>query len=612
MNTSSRVSISAVLLVLSSFALYADVGIAVYESKGPDSRKMSAGHIALIATGLCAEGMDRIRECNSDETPGIVIHRYAALAVGYPGTIMVVPLPVHLVAATDPLHAPVLSSGGTLEAMQIEYWRDHLRPYIQPLSEEQYRQMRARDEKFDAGRTFRRIVSFEYLGMLFGGRGAKHYDSEPYALRDPKTRELVPNGRWREVVGANHQRSMTFVTARTTVDQEKRLIDFLRKFSAGTFNALSDNCSDFARTGLLAVFRDSGLHFRPRAMGFANAWITSPISVATDFTGFIKRTRLPSQVEFHPMLAGTRRPTLTITSLARGTLIPNPQQGKIVFGIKVGFNIINPLVIATAFGVDEASRFVNLERLVHQQSGGNLSELAGQVAADPAARERLRPVIRREQMRVFGTPECWERKRQEFRTVAAAALERGALRSIEVDSMLESGRPFVLPRIYEKTARDMHKGGDLVAGTVPCVSPDCSGGIVMAFLPSSQSATPAGAGSWHPAKVPDRAGILEMAQSSRPVERESAFRLMTSVVNFDLASDGINRRTTERFDRDWHLFLEVAESNGIAVTRGDSVESCSCRAYDSGEAKRDAYGRSSNLPGYVARQVRNILYSPAR
>lgn len=158
----------------------------------------------------------------------------------------------------------------------------------------------------------------------------------------------------------------------------------------------------------------------------------------------------------------------------------------------------------------------------------------------------------------------------------------------------------------------MHKGGDLVAGTAPCVSAECSGGVVMAFLPSSQLAAPAGSGSWHPAKAPDRKGILEMAQSSQPVQRESAFRLMTSVINFDLASDGINRRTTGRFDRDWELFLQVAESNGIAVTRGGSVESCSCQAYDAGEAKRDAYAKSSSLPGYVGRQVRNIVYSPAR
>lgn len=449
---SSPASIFAALLTLSSIAcvpLYGNVGIAIYESKGPDSRKMSAGHIALISTGLCAEGIDQIRECSPGETPGIVIHRYAGLASGYQGTIMVVPLPAHLVASADTRNAPVLSSEGTLEAMQIEYWHDHLQPFLRPLSNEQYQQLRAQAEKFDAGRTFRRIVGFEYVARLFSGRGDKHHDTESFALLDPKTKALVPNGRWREVIGANHQRSMTFVTARTGVDEEKRLIGFLRQFSAATFNPLSDNCSDFAQAGLLTVFGNSGLRFRPRALEFANAWITSPISVASDFSRFIKRTQLPSEVEYLPMLAGTRRPTLPITSLARGTLIPNPQQGKAVFGVKIVFNVINPLLIMTAFGIDEASHFVNLESLVHQQSGRALSELAGQVAADRSAKELLRPVIRREQMRVFGTPECWERKRREFRSVAAAAVEQGALQPVEAGSMLKSGRPFVLPRIYE-------------------------------------------------------------------------------------------------------------------------------------------------------------------
>jgi hypothetical protein len=191
-------------LFLTSGALHADVGIVVYESKGVDARRTSNGHVALIATNLCAEGIDEVRACRSGEEPGVVVTRYANLAYGYDRSVFVAPIRDHFMATTDVHLIPALSSGGTLDAMQIEYWREHLRPYLPPLSEEQYQEIERDLGRFDLGRTFRKLISMELLiGVLSPQK--KKYPTEPIALIDPLTQELIPNGRWREAIGAAHR-----------------------------------------------------------------------------------------------------------------------------------------------------------------------------------------------------------------------------------------------------------------------------------------------------------------------------------------------------------------------------------------------------------------------
>ncbi|MDQ6708448.1 MAG: hypothetical protein M3Z85_21020, partial [Acidobacteriota bacterium] len=449
----------------------ADVGIVIYESKGVDARRTDTGHIALISTTLCAEGIDRLRACRPGERSGAVITRYANLASNYAKTVFVTPVLDHFSATDDLDLVPALSSGGTLESMQIDYWRHHLRTYFPPLSQQEYQAMKEQSEKFDAARLVRQVLTFEFLGTVLGSH-KKHYPTEPFAIIDPATRELIPNGRWREAVGVQHMRNAVIVTAPATPEQERALIDYIQGPDVQPFQVLTNNCSDFVKYGLMAVYADSGLRFRPSALQVADAWITSPIAVATDFLSFVKREKLPIAVTAAPMFAGTRRVSAPITSISRGALIPNTSQGKIAFALKIYINTLNPLLGLTSFAVDGVSRFADLQELVHRRGGGDLSLLENRIASDPQSSAEARNSLRREQNRVFGTSSCWKAKREQFATLAAQATEFGVLTPAENTLLLKRSRPFLLPRLYESNAAARHSAGILMAGMQDCLPPD--------------------------------------------------------------------------------------------------------------------------------------------
>jgi len=295
----------------------ANVGVVIYQSKGADARRTSTGHIALIATSLCPGGIDHLRRCDPGEEPGAIVTRYANVAFGSVQSLFVAPIRDHFTATSDPDAVPALSSGGTLEAMQMEYWRLHLKQYLPAVSQEQYRVMREELDRFDAGRTFRRTITMDYLIALLGPH-KKRYETEPIAILHPDTGEMIPNGRWRESIGVQHMRSSIIITASTTPDQEERLLSYVRDTNVGKFNAITDNCSDFVANSLLAVFGDSGLRMTPRILHVADAWINTPIAVATDFLVYAKRQDVLLRVQLVPMIAGTRRPTAAITSISRG------------------------------------------------------------------------------------------------------------------------------------------------------------------------------------------------------------------------------------------------------------------------------------------------------
>lgn len=591
----------------------ADVGIVVYESKGVDARRTDTGHVALIVTDLCAEGIDSLRDCKQGEPQGAVITRYANLAPGYTNTVFAVPILDHFTATADPKLVPAISSGGTLETMQMEYWRRHLKPYFPPLSQEQYEAMRDEAERFDFGRTVRQVMTFEFLGTVLGAH-KKRYPTEPFALIDPLTKELIPNGRWREAIGAGHIRRSMIITTQASPERARSLITYIQGPNTQPFNVLSDNCSDFVKGALIAVFPESKPRFRARSLEIADAWITSPLAVATDFLSYLNREKVPIHVSVVPMMAGTRRPTASITSISRGALIPNTSQGKIAFALKVYINTLNPLLGITTIAVDQLSGFADLQRLVHERGGGSLSEITNRIADDPKNATESRQALRREQVRVFGTSGCWKAKQSQFTTVTAQAMELGVLSRAETLVLLKRGRPFLLPRIYERAAV-RNSNESLIAGIQACVNSEavdtaeCGLNRTEPPIAPSFSGPPLGF-------VPSRNSIPEMSGSGDRMQQIVAFKLMTSIVNYDLSSEPAVRRISERFDPDWNLFLQVAQQNGVHLPADgpvrESVEACSCREFDNGTAKNDILGEERLLTRRLARQGRELVLGPSR
>jgi hypothetical protein len=362
------------------------------------------------------------------------------------------------------------------------------------------------------------------------------------------------------------------ITVQTSPEQENRLIAFVGAVNKQPFQAVADNCSDFVERGLSTVFEDAGLRFRPRIVNVADVWVANPLRVATDFLSFARHQRLPLQVEVVPMIAGTRRPTAPIRSMLRGALVPDPSQGKLMFGVKVAINILNPLLGAAAYGVDKLSRFADLEQLAHERAGGELSRLTNETETNGAVGSlENKQALRREQVRVFGTSVCWKAKEEQFAQLAARGHELEVISAAEGALLLKRDRPFLLPQYYTRTAG---------------------------------------------ASGASRPEIGKMADSDNLDSQLSAFRTMLAVINYNLSSDPVRRRDAEEFDADWELFLHTAEMVGLRVPEGsparDSVVACSCREFDSGTASRDAFADRRNGRARAARFARALVFARAR
>ncbi len=116
--------------------------------------------------------------------------------------------------------------------------------------------------------------------------------------------------------------------------------------------------------------------------------------------------------------------------------------------------------------------------------------------------------------------------------------------------------------------------------------------------------------------VPGRPEIREMADSSNAEEHLLAFKLMTSIINYDLSSEPVHRRISEAFDQDWKLLLEVSQKIGLHLPgerlMREPVAICSCREFDEGKAKQDAFGEGQSYWHWLARESREMVFGANR
>jgi len=173
--------------------------------------------------------------------------------------------------------------------------------------------------------------------------------------------------------------------------------------------------------------------------------------------------------------------------------------------------------------------------------------------------------------------------------------------------MLKMGRPFLLPRLYERTAAALQHEGMLVTGMQSATL------AAEHFLPAEIGQESVKTAS---AVVPGRPEIRDMADSDQPDKRLLAFKLMTSVINYDLSAEPVHRRISQAFDEDWRLYLEVAQKNGLRLPGEtpphEPIESCSCRQFDEGKAVLDAFGEADGFWNWLGRESRSTAFGANR
>jgi hypothetical protein len=195
--------------------------------------------------------------------------------------------------------------------------------------------------------------------------------------------------------------------------------------------------------------------------------------------------------------------------------------------MKTYFNFLNPLLGLTGFTVDQFSRLANLPHLVHDCGSGDLMRMATNSQACSGKVEV------RDRARVFGTSSCWKGKQEVFQKLASQAVEHGLIRKQEEALTLRRDRPFLLPRLYERSA--VASQDQPVAAAINCFLPGCAGvssrpGVSVPAAQPALDGTP----------VPGRPQVRLMAESADQTPRETAFKLMASVINYDLSSEPTN------------------------------------------------------------------------
>jgi hypothetical protein len=208
----------------------ADAGIVLNESLDTSvARITGSGHSAVYLSRICPDNSPvKMRLCRPGEQ-GSVLSNYTTLGEDQPYEWNIVPLSVYLYGVEDPRNQPLVSSKEIKAAL-----------------EERYRE--------------------RYLSAICTGK-----------------RCLTSNGsEWREMVGATLERSLYMFVVKTSLEQDRALIDqFNAAPNVDHFNGLTRNCADFTRRVMNSYF--------PHAVSpdYINDFlITTPKAVAHSLTRY--------------------------------------------------------------------------------------------------------------------------------------------------------------------------------------------------------------------------------------------------------------------------------------------------------------------------------------
>jgi hypothetical protein len=352
----------------------ADVGIVLNESLDTSvARITGSGHSAVFLSRICPDGPVKLRLCAPHEQ-GSVMSNYTTLGEDQPFEWNIVPLSVFVYGVQDPQNRPLFASWKIKGALETNYRESVLRDYCQT-----------------------------HKCQTSGG------------------------AEWREMVGADSERTLYILVVSTTVAQDQALIEkFNNAPNVNHFNGMRRNCADFTKDVLNTYFPHSAHRNAINDFG-----MTSPKGVARSFAGYAHGQ---PEAEYHVMhfaqLPGT---TKRSTECREGTeqlyhskklLVPMAFFAWHELPIAVGSYVLtgrfNP---EHEFEQHATVREVELDRQITlAKEDANLTS---------AQLSQLEDAKRAERVSVVGSPQEWDDYRAQFELIIAQAIESGTISSRE-------------------------------------------------------------------------------------------------------------------------------------------------------------------------------------
>jgi len=544
------------------------IGVVLQEAVGAGETLTSAGHLTMIATNLCADGIRRIRRCDDREPRGVVIGRYSRIASNLDIDWMVLPLNIALFGAPNYDDAPLLSTPEINRALQLQYWRKMLQEEIPTLSDDEYDRIHKAKSTITAGKVISDVL---IIGLISKLMDRKEAAEQSVAISNPENGDWIPAGRWMESIGIRGHRGSVAFLVESSQTQEERMLTYLDSLpnDQSKFNDLHANCADFSRDVLSEVFTDPPIKFQSKLTNPADVFglVTSPITISKGLLKYAQKQKKNLQVVFLPEDAGTNAPTSTPRTLAHGILVPDTSRGKVAFLLKLIITKLNWMIPASAITADLISQPMNINKEIHAYP-----ESIDQLRLNHSDEDDSLPTLqekRLDQILTFGTENCWNSARQEFKEIAKTSNDKELDTAVPGWIAIQSLSKHGLEAFYDEQNQLRVRLGNETSGIT-------------------------------------RNNILDYRNDSN-LSPALALKLAAATLHYDLASSSLDRRQVSEFDKDREIFKKIALDNGLNIDgNAPSLAECSLAELERNPKAKDSLEHAMSFIGTVARVPKSI------
>jgi hypothetical protein len=451
----------------------ADVGIVLNESLDTSvARITGSGHSAVYLSRICPASPVKLRLCGPQEQ-GSIMSNYTTLGEDEPFEWNVVPLSVFVYGVEDPRNRPLFASWNIKGALETSYRESVLRDYC-----ETHKCQTSRDAE------------------------------------------------WREMVGADSERTLYILVVSTTVEQDRALIEkFNNAPNVNHFNGMRRNCADFAKDVINTYFPHAARRNAVNDFG-----MTSPKGVARSFANYAHKE---PESDYHVMhfaqLPGT---TKRSTECREGT--EQLYRSKKLL-VPMAFFAWHELPVAVGSYV-LTGRF-NPEHEFEEHATAREVELNHQITLakeddnlDDAQFARWEVARKSEKVSVVGSPQQWQDYRAQFEVILAQAVEDGTIENREA---------------LERFAKELGEKGT--------ASVDRNGAPWVEIEQDGRAA---------------RVGVSPANLFAPGSDRTLAYKLMLAHVAETLKSSARQRETMPEFKQAWELMQQARPGERDSLAMG--------------------------------------------
>ncbi len=373
----------AVLVCALASSAFADAGIILNESLDTSvARITGSGHTAVYLSNVCPASPVKLRLCRPGES-GSVISNYINLGEDQPFEWNVVPFHIYLYGVENPDDRPVVGSAHIKDVLEERYRENYLTTYCTTES-----------------------------------------------CRTSNKAE------WREMVGASLSRSMYIFVVRTTVEQDRQLIEEFNALpNRNHFNGMTRNCADFTKRVINSYFPHA-----THADYINDFGMTSPKAIARSFTGYALRH---PDTRFRVLHIAQVPGTIKRSTECRTGTEQLYRSKKLLLPMLIFAYHELPVVTASYLLTGRFNPQRTAERYPTVEATEDEHRLREAKAAQNAAQvEQLKGEQSREWAENAGTAGEWENYRREFAAIADQAEDDGVLPGrhwVEIFKRLDSG-----------------------------------------------------------------------------------------------------------------------------------------------------------------------------